>query len=137
MASHFHLFGVVLARFFFPQFSIVDSKTVQRSAQCRSRRELSNECLLAKFGFGTAENEPYHFLSSSSREFEFELCNFEPLICSPVNAMPKCTSSKRARSRNRKLLGRSAGHHARQAGLLLTQIRDLRHGFDLPHARQL
>ena len=25
---------------------------------CRSRRELSNEYLLAKFGFGTAENEP-------------------------------------------------------------------------------
>ena len=41
MASHFHLFGVVLARFFFPQFSIVDSKTVQRSALCRAQRELS------------------------------------------------------------------------------------------------
>ena len=25
---------------------------------CRSRRELSNEYLLAKFGFDTAENEP-------------------------------------------------------------------------------
>ena len=46
-------FGQVL----FPQFSIVDSKTVQRSALCRSRRELSNEYLLAKFGFDTAENE--------------------------------------------------------------------------------
>ena len=33
-------------------------KTVQRSALCRSRRELSNEYLLAKFGFDTAENEP-------------------------------------------------------------------------------
>ena len=31
---------------------------MQRSALCRSRRELSNECLLAKFGFDTAENEP-------------------------------------------------------------------------------
>ena len=58
MASHFHLFGVVLARFFFPQFSIVDSKTVQRSALCRSRREFSNEYLLAKVGIDTAENEP-------------------------------------------------------------------------------
>ena len=29
MASHFHLFGAVLARFFFHQFSIVDSKAVQ------------------------------------------------------------------------------------------------------------
>jgi len=34
------------------------SKTVQRSALCRSRRELSNEYLLAKFGFDRAENEP-------------------------------------------------------------------------------
>ena len=48
------LFGVVLAWFFFPQFSIVDSKTVQRSLFCRSRRELSNVYLLAKFGFDTA-----------------------------------------------------------------------------------
>ena len=58
MASHFRLFGFVLARFFFPQFSVVDSKMVQRSALCRPRRELSNEYLLAKFGFDTAENEP-------------------------------------------------------------------------------
>ena len=32
-------------------------RTVQRSAVCRSRRELSNAYLLAKFGFDTAENE--------------------------------------------------------------------------------
>ena len=31
---------------------------VQRSACCRSRRELSNAYLLAKCGFDTAENEP-------------------------------------------------------------------------------
>ena len=31
---------------------------MQRSALCRSRRELSNEYFLAKFGFDTAENEP-------------------------------------------------------------------------------
>ena len=57
MASRFHLFGVVLARPFFPHFSPMDSKAVQRSALCRSRRELSNDYLLAKFGFDTAENE--------------------------------------------------------------------------------
>ena len=51
-------FGVVLARSFFPHFSIMDSKTVQRRALCRSRRELSNEHFLGKFGFDTAENEP-------------------------------------------------------------------------------
>ena len=36
----------------------MDSKAVQRSALCRSRREFPNEYLLAKFGFNIAENEP-------------------------------------------------------------------------------
>ena len=31
---------------------------MQRSALCRSRRELANAYFLAKFGFDTAENEP-------------------------------------------------------------------------------
>ena len=31
---------------------------MQRSALCRSRRELSNAYFVAKFGFDTAENEP-------------------------------------------------------------------------------
>ena len=35
-----------------------DCRAVQRSALCRSRRELSNAFLLEKFGFDTAENEP-------------------------------------------------------------------------------
>ena len=35
-----------------------DCRAVQRSALCRSRRELSNAYLLVKFGFDTAENEP-------------------------------------------------------------------------------
>ena len=34
-----------------------DLRAVQRSASCRSRRELSNAYLLAQFGFDTAENE--------------------------------------------------------------------------------
>ena len=34
-----------------------DSKRVQRSALCRSRRELSNAYFHAKFGFDTADNE--------------------------------------------------------------------------------
>ena len=42
----------------FPRFLGFDSKTVHRSALCRSRRELSNEYLLAKIGVDTAENEP-------------------------------------------------------------------------------
>ena len=35
-----------------------DFGAVQRSALCRSRRELSNAYFLAKFGLDTAENEP-------------------------------------------------------------------------------
>ena len=42
----------------FPRFLGFDSKAVQRSALCRSRRELSKEYLLAKIGVDTAENEP-------------------------------------------------------------------------------
>merc|ERR1712078_27349 len=50
--------GLFWAGSFFPAFRIWIPKTVQRSALCRSRRELSHEYLLAKFGFDTAENEP-------------------------------------------------------------------------------
>ena len=32
---------------------------MQRSALCRSRRDLSNAYFLAKFGLDTAENKPY------------------------------------------------------------------------------
>ena len=45
---------------------------VQRSALCRFRRELSNEYLLAKFSFDTAENEPcknFNFLTFLTPEF--------------------------------------------------------------------
>ena len=55
-----------------------DSRTVQRSALCRSRRELSNECLLAKFGFDTAENEPcevHKFELSEILNLNFEISN--------------------------------------------------------------
>ena len=40
----------------FPKFR--ELTTVQRNALCSSRRELSNEYFIAKFGFDTAENEP-------------------------------------------------------------------------------
>ena len=72
---------------------------MQRSALCRSRQELSNEYLLAKFGFDTAENETYYFVSSSSREFEFELRNFEPLICNPEDLGRFAVSGERKEQR--------------------------------------
>ncbi len=37
---------------------LLDSKGAKACKSCRSRQELSNEYLLAKFGFDTAENEP-------------------------------------------------------------------------------
>ena len=43
-------------------------RAVQRSALCRSRRELSNAYLLAKFGFDTAENEPSKVCRSDGDE---------------------------------------------------------------------
>ena len=51
VAKHCKLFGNFLTRNW-------DCRAVQRSALCRSRRELSNAYFLAKFGFDTAENEP-------------------------------------------------------------------------------
>ena len=50
----------------FPRFLEFDSKTVQRSAVCRSRRELSNTYFLANFGFDTTENEPSKVCSIES-----------------------------------------------------------------------
>ena len=37
---------------------LLDSKGAKACKSCRSRQELSNEYLLAKCGFDTAENEP-------------------------------------------------------------------------------
>ena len=51
-------------------------ETVQRSTFCRSRRELSNQYFLAKFGFDTAENKPYYLEISRSRKISLNL-NFE------------------------------------------------------------
>merc|ERR1712159_588803 len=60
----------------FPRFLGFESKTVKRSALCRSRRELSNEYLLAKIGFDTAENEPcevHKFELSEILNLNFEI----------------------------------------------------------------
>ena len=49
--------------------SIWIPKTVQRSAFCRSRRELSNAYLLAKIGVDTAENEPLEVWGENSIQY--------------------------------------------------------------------
>ena len=44
---------------------------MQRSALCRSRRELSNEYLLAKIGVDTAENEPLEVWGEIIKYYSF------------------------------------------------------------------
>ena len=48
-----------------------DRRTVQRSALCRSRRELSEEYLLAKIGVDTAENESLGVWGENSIQYSF------------------------------------------------------------------
>ena len=44
---------------------------MQRSALCRSRRELSDEYLLAKIGVDTAENDSFKSLGENSIHYSF------------------------------------------------------------------
>ena len=65
-------------------------RTVQRSAFCRSRRDLSNAYLLAKFGFDTAENE-------SSKVCPIERCS-QPFLVAKQVAPRLLDWSRRARA---------------------------------------
>ena len=56
---------------------------MQRSALCRSRRELSNEYLLAKIGVDTAENEPLEVWGENSIQY-----SLHSLTCTEVLAEP-------------------------------------------------
>ena len=69
---------------------------MQRSALCRSRRELSNEYLLAKIGVDTAENEPLevrvkiHFMknySFASLVTPREQTDAPPLVANLLDAL--------------------------------------------------
>ena len=51
------IFSMFIFVYFFTQTD--PTRTVQRSAFCNSRRELSNAYFIAKFGFDPAENEPF------------------------------------------------------------------------------
>ena len=71
--QHFAKFWQYFQRFLNKNLSFEDGirfKTVQRSALCRSRRELSNACFLAKFGFDTAvfEDSPVYRRRRRRRE---------------------------------------------------------------------
>ena len=51
---------------------------MQRSALCRSRRELSNEYLLAKIGVDTAENEPLEVWRENIQYYQ--IVSFRPSV---------------------------------------------------------
>ena len=59
---------------------------MQRSALCRSRRELSNAYLLAKIGVDTAENEPCKvcplsvYRSPRCMKCKFESNTYDPFL---------------------------------------------------------
>ena len=55
-------------------FNKCDFRGVQRSALCRSWRELSNAYLLAKFGFDTAENEASKVWRSGPVTLVYNIC---------------------------------------------------------------
>ena len=61
---NFANFGKILAMF----SKKCDFRAVQRSALCRSRRELPNAYLLAKFGSDAAENEPCQVCPIGAKE---------------------------------------------------------------------
>ena len=63
------------------------NRAVQRSAVCRSRRELSNAYLLAKFGFDRAENEPCE-VCRIPRFSEAHCCSWEVLVGSRFAQIP-------------------------------------------------
>ena len=72
-----------------------DFGAVQRSALCRSRRELSNAYLLAKFGFDTAENEPSKVcrttgLTSRSAAILVQDQKHSPPLCRCGGALSRC-----------------------------------------------
>ena len=61
---------------------------MQRSALCRSRRELSNKYLLAKFGFDTAENEPCKVCPLSAYRSPRSILEEQPSV--PMENMIDC-----------------------------------------------
>ena len=59
------------------------TRTVQRSALRRSRRELSNAYLLAKIGVDTAENEPLEVWGQNS--MQYSLHSLDMGLASPLD----------------------------------------------------
>ena len=72
MHTYIFLFSVVL--YFAEKSNFKSDGAGQRSALCRSRRELSNGYFLAKFRFDTAENEPCKVYRTVKRTYALLAC---------------------------------------------------------------
>ena len=93
-----------------------DFRAVQRSAFCRSRRELSNAYFLAKFRFDTAENEPAKNLQNFAKLKNIFFANFANDPCLARSGLslaivggPGCSSRRPARA------GRAPGGSGRSS----------------------
>ena len=96
-----------------------DSKTVQRSALCRSRRELSNEYLLAKLGVDTAENEPLEVWGKIIQYYSFVSL---PPTLRAAGSFPTASPRERLETGNRFFEGLRREHCAVR-GRLHPQVR--------------
>ena len=72
-----------------------DYRAVQRSALCRSRRELSNAYFIAKFGLDTAENEPCQVCPLSA--YRSPRCRASPRD-RPTETVTRCPRRRRRRA---------------------------------------
>ena len=70
---------------------------MQRSALCRSRRELSNAYLLAKIGVDTAENEPLEVWGENS--IHYSLHSLAPEV--PPEELEKQLAQKKREEERR------------------------------------
>ena len=84
--KNFAKFWQILANF----WKKCDFRAVQRSALCRSRRELSNAYLLAKFRFDTAENEPCQVCPSKERHRAWCGRRTSSRTCPTTTGAPPC-----------------------------------------------
>ena len=74
-----------------------DLRSVQRCVLCRSRRELSNEFILAQTGVDTAENEPFEVWGENSIQDSLHSLNHTQHVIAPEALRwkkPNCPEGK-------------------------------------------
>ena len=92
---------------------------MQRSALCRSRRELSNEYLLAKIGVDTAENEPLEVWGENSIQYSIVSLQVTRQYQAIVNRLKKEPSG------DQKVLPRHVKIHFAALIIIFQDLQDL------------